>query len=523
MVRLLPVVLALLLCGAAQDVTVTLTDGTTVTGELEGYADGAYLLRIGDATVKLEERRVLDIALATVPAPALPPSAAAEASLSAFERGDYETALRKIGVALEEMEQPKRELSELASRMYLARHLTNLLENRDAARLSDLLRRLPHALPRETRRKLFARLAERYAELLIAAPETSFTVAFAHILTQLADKGEIPKAQRAGIADLFAQLGDRATERNSWSSAATLYRAAVDLDPTRAATLKDRRLAAALGAAGEYLARGENMRARDAALEGLELDPLSVEARRLFDDAEFASMRLEVKMAFGLDAEAILRDFLARSSRAEHRDWARKALERLKTAGDPRDPVVAAQMKKYYPLRPYRFALYRRTGGNVLEKIRVAAFRRTGSVLKVDFKVEKTELGWTSDREYSVEIDQDAIYRVAGKERQPLLRFPLSKGDTWTWRSRSRVYYRKVVSLDETVKVGTPEKPLTFKDCVVIEFTSRVPGNEAAGVLTSRSTYAPGAGLVKLEFLEPEQRKYGLTLIEVGVDEVGVK
>ena len=34
--------------------------------------------------------------------------------------------------------------------------------------------------------------------------------------------------------------------------------------------------------------------------------------------------------------------------------------------------------------------------------------------------------------------------------------------------------------------------------------------------VTSRSAYAPGVGLVKLEFLDPEFRRFGLDLVEHG-------
>jgi hypothetical protein len=49
-----------------------------------------------------------------------------------------------------------------------------------------------------------------------------------------------------------------------------------------------------------------------------------------------------------------------------------------------------------------------------------------------------------------------------------------------------------------------------------VDFTSSIDRDGGPVSLTSRSVYAPGVGLVKLEFLVPEFRKFNLELVDFG-------
>jgi hypothetical protein len=66
--------------------------------------------------------------------------------------------------------------------------------------------------------------------------------------------------------------------------------------------------------------------------------------------------------------------------------------------------------------------------------------------------------------------------------------------------------------MGDTVEVGKR----TFTDCLILEFTSTVDRDGVPMAITSRGTYAPSIGLVRLEFLEPEHRKYSLELVDQG-------
>jgi len=75
-----------------------------------------------------------------------------------------------------------------------------------------------------------------------------------------------------------------------------------------------------------------------------------------------------------------------------------------------------------------------------------------------------------------------------------------------------------VKSLSESISVGREGESRLYNDCLVVDFTSTLDQDGGALTLTSRSTYAPGVGLVKLEFLDAAFRKFNLELVDVGRD-----
>ena len=70
-------------------------------------------------------------------------------------------------------------------------------------------------------------------------------------------------------------------------------------------------------------------------------------------------------------------------------------------------------------------------------------------------------------------------------------------------------------SVGEAVTTGSKADTKTWTDCLVIDFTSTVEREGRPVSISSRSSYAPGTGLVKLEFLDPEFRKFSLELVEI--------
>lgn len=504
----------------AQGVKITLTDGKAVTGQLEGYEQGRYRLKLPNGTVQtIDERRVQDVVLTERPAgppPARAGASAADEARASFERGDFEDALRQVTRALADLEGQRGDLADLAGRISQA-HAERLLEKRDAARLSDALRRLAPSLPAEARRALLTRLAERFADRHHAAPDDAFTAEFAQVLARLADEGTIDEALRGSLAETFVQMGNAARERKSHAAAAVLYRGAIRVDPRRREALKAPLLEGALARARALLERGEGRGAREAAREAAALDPASAEAKMLLADADLAWAKQEAAAAYGAEAAPLLREFLARATRPEHRAWAEKALAEIDAQPSARLPEVAGQMRKYFPVRPGRFLLYRRADGEIRERVRTDAVVREGEVTKVYCTLEEVYRDYSTSKAYLVEIEKDAVFMAAGTEREPLLRFPLREGDSWSWVSRGREFRRAVHASGRTVAVGPEDGRRTFEDCVEIDFTSTVEREGAALSITSRSTYAPGVGLVKLEFLnDPQLRKYNLELAEQG-------
>ncbi|HXX95264.1 MAG TPA: hypothetical protein VEN81_16700, partial [Planctomycetota bacterium] len=206
----------------AQGVRVTLTDGTTVSGTLEGYEQGRYRVRLPNGTTReIQELDVQEIVLTERPAgekPSAQASAAVEAARSAFERGDFEDALRQVGLALTDLDVQRSGLSELVARITQAQ-FDRILEKRDAAQLSDALRRALPVLTPELKRETLSKLAERFSDLHKVSPNEAFTTAFAEALARLADAGTIDQTLRSSLADRFVQMGVAASERKATASA----------------------------------------------------------------------------------------------------------------------------------------------------------------------------------------------------------------------------------------------------------------------------------------------------------------
>ena len=516
--------LSLLLLAApseAQGVKVTLTDGSVVQGTLQGYEQGRYRIRLANGTVReLEEHAVQEIVLTERPAGEKPSANAAsahEAARAAFDRGDYEDALRQIGLALSDLDQQRGGLSELVARIARAQ-FDRLLEKRDAAGLSDALRRALPILTAEMRRETMTQLAERFADFHKAAPDEAFTGAFAEVLARLAEAGTIDAPLRGALADRFSGMGQAAAERKAYATAATLLQGAVRVDPSRQEALKGRLLAALLARAKQLLDAGETRAAAQAAKDALAADPSSAEAKRLAEDAALARLRIEADASEVPEALAMLRAYLAEAPRPEHRAWAEQAIAKLQALPPDRLPGVSAQMRKYFPVKPGRFLVYRRADGEFKERIRTDSVVRDGAVTRVTYALHEIYRDYSTKKAYVLEIEKDAVLLAAGSEREPLLKFPARAGDTWSWQSRGREFRRTVKSVGETATLGRGEDERTYADCLVVEFTSTVDRDGAPVSITSRSAYAPGVGLVKLEFVDPEFRRFNLELLDHGND-----
>jgi tetratricopeptide (TPR) repeat protein len=457
---------------------------------------------------EIEESKVLDIAMTPV---IREPATEAEAR-TAFDRGDFETAFQMISRALKDLEEGRGRIQELGGRVSLA-YIEWLIEKRDALRFSDGLRQIIPSLSAEARRALLTRLAERAMDLQRTSPNDSFTAAFAGILARLADEGTISPEFRGALADLFVQQAQAENDRDRFAAALTLYQGAVRIDPIRRDALKGKQIEAALDLGEQCFAAKDGDGASRAAREALALDPSNAAARTLLQDIEFLAIEREVDADYGgLEATATLRAFLTRNPRADHRIWAEQALARI--SADPHLSAMAVQIRKYFPLKVGRYHLYHRADGEIQERVRTDAIVREGGVVRVYNTLKESYRDYSTTKTYLVEIECDTVTRPTGAERDPLLKFPVHAGASWNWQARHRDFRRTVKSLGETVAAGKK----VYTDCLIIDFTSAVDRGGMAVSITSRSSYAPGVGLVKLEFLDPEFRKYDLELVDSGVE-----
>jgi tetratricopeptide (TPR) repeat protein len=502
---------ALLAHQPGQEVKVTCTDGRVVQGELLGYERDRHLIRVADGTVEeIEESKVRDISLT----PALHEPATEAEARAAFDRGDFETAFQMISRALKDFEEGRGRIQELGGRVSQA-YIEWLIEKRDALRFSNGLRQIIPSLSAEARRALLTRLAERALDLQRTSPNDSFTAAFAGTLARLADEGTISPEFRGALADLFVHQAQTENGRDSFAAALTLYQGAVRIDPSRRDDLKGKQIEAALDLGDQLFAAKDGDGASRAAREALALDPSNAAARTLLEDVEFLAIEREVDADYGgIEATATLRAFLARSQRANHRIWAEQALARISAQTDPHLSAMAIQIRKYFPLKVGRYHLYHRADGEIQERIRTDAIIREGSVTRVYNTLKESYRDYSTTKSYLVEIEGDTVALPTGAEREPLLKFPVRAGASWNWQVRHRDFRRTVKSLGETVTAGKK----IYTDCLIVDFTSAVDRSGMPVSITSRSSYAPGVGLVKLEFLDPEFRKYDLELVDSGVE-----
>jgi tetratricopeptide (TPR) repeat protein len=505
---------ALVLPLHAQIVKVTQTDGKVVQGDLLGYENGKYRLRLNSGDLReIDEARVQDIVLVFPTGDRVPARDAGvlESARAAFERNDLELAMQKISEAVRTLDDDRSQMSELASRIASA-YLERLLDQRDPAKFAEGLRQVLPTLTPAVRKEFFQKMADRLVDLDRSAPDNAFTATLGETLARLIDEGSVSEESRSVLADLFVSRGLKEADRKDFGAALTLFKGAARVDPKRRELLKSRVLETALARARALAEKGDVVAARTMAREAEVADPDNAEAKKILADLDFVAFRQKVDAeGGGPELAQMLRKFLENSPGPEQKEWAERALQRALTTDKP----VSAQLAQYYPVKVGRTLVYRRGDGEFTERLRTDSVTREGDVLRVYHTVVESYREFANTKAYLVEIEKDAVYQpTTGEEREPILRFPAHSGDSWSWTSRRREFKRTVRSVGETVTVGREGAARVYPDCLVVEFTSTVEKDGIPVVMTSRSMYAPGVGMVKLEFLDPEMRKFNLELVE---------
>lgn len=500
----------------AQIVKVTKTDGKVVQGELLGYETGRYRVRLQSGVVEeIDEARVQDIVLVSPSGERAPSrdTGALDSARAAFERNDLDLALQKISEAMRTIDDDRSQVAELTARISAA-YLERLLEQKDATRLAEGLRSVLPTLTPATRRDLLQKMSDRLADLHRTAPESAFTGALGEAVARLADEGSLPEESRAPLAELLLQRAQVEIERKDLGAALSMLRGAWKVDPKRRDALRGRLAEVGLARAKALLEKGDAAGAAAAAKDAAMADPENAEAKKFLEDVEFAAFRQKVDAETGgPELAAQIKKFMERELTTEQRDWAEKALVRANSTERPQ----TTQLGTYFPVRAGRFLVYRRGDGEFSERLRTDSVVREGEVVRVYNTVKENYREYATTKAYLVEIEKDTIYLpTTTTEREPLLKFPVQPGDSWAWQSRGREFRRTVKSLTDSVAVGREGGARVFNDCLVVDFTSTVDRDGSPVSLTSRSIYAPGVGLVKLEFLDPEFRKFNLELVDQG-------
>src|SRR5579859_2946607 len=507
--------LALALPLHAQIVKVTETNGKVIQGDLLGYENGKYRLRLtGGVLEEIDEARVQDIVLVfpTGDRALLRDSGVLEAARAAFQPNDLDLALQKISEAMRTLDDDRSQVAELAARISTA-YLEHLLDLRDPGRFSEGLRQVLPTLTPAVRKEFLQKVADRFVDLDRSAPENAFTAALGDVLARLADEGSISEETRYALADLFIARALRELDRKDFGSALTLLKGAARIDPKRRDVLRTRILEASLARARALAEKGDAAAARAAAQEAVAADPDNAEAKRILEDLDYAAFRQKVETEVGgPELVQLLKKFLEGNPKPEQKEWAERALERASSTGKP----VSGQLAQYFPVKVGRTLVYRRGNGEFTERLKTDSVARDGDILRVYHTVQENYREFATTKAYLVEIEKDCIYLpTTGEEREPMLKFPAQAGDSWSWQSRGREFKRTVKSLGETVTINRSGSSLVYADCLVVDFNSTVDRDGVPISMSSRSFYAPGVGLVKLEFLDPEFHKFNLELVEV--------
>ncbi|MBV8879245.1 MAG: hypothetical protein JO332_04745, partial [Planctomycetaceae bacterium] len=246
---LLAILLALPL--HAQIVKVTQTDGKVIQGDLLGYENGKYRLRLaGGDLQEIDEARVQDVVLLFPTGDRVPArdTGVLAAARAAFERNDLDLALQKISEAVRTLDDDRSQMADLAARISSA-YLEKLLDQRDPSRFTEGLRQVFPSLTPGVRKEFFQKMADRFVDLDRSAPDNQFTAALGDALARLADEGSMAEETRYALAELFVARALKEIDRKEYGNALTLFKGAARVDPKRRDALKGRILETALARA----------------------------------------------------------------------------------------------------------------------------------------------------------------------------------------------------------------------------------------------------------------------------------
>lgn len=554
-------------CFAPQDqgdvVRVSLRGGLEVEGALLSVDSSAYRLRVAGDVRTLDARDVLSVtvlALARPPAPAAgAPPAAMDRIRTLVEKNDYDRAVKEIDELLKLLGGQRSDVEALL-RKSLGRTMDSHLAAQRAADALEAFRRATQWLADVDVADAFARLTAAAEAEAFERPATAFardlTLAVAREVSKNAKLGE---GYRRRALWLVTNLADRQRDLRAFLAEADLIAAAADLFPEARDSTADRRARARLDYAESALTEGRFGDALHETGQVLAASPANIRAREIFDRSRFQQVlasypRLDFEEALSMlraalaenptperagvlrlrEAE-VISERLATASRAEAIDilssylgqdlpadlleWGREEFAKLErpTPGGGQDIEVCVDVSesgphpdvaRYFPFgKGARYAYRRRDGTQIT--VTHDAVVREGSAYKIDYSLEEKSGDDRQRHAFQQFVGPTEVYTETRGHNEVLLRFPAREGDTWTWSIGDATYTRRVTSTKAIDRVDAKE----YADCLQIEFTTTIPTAAQTITVTSRSTYAPGVGLVRMEFVEPAYQKFSLELV----------
>lgn len=460
------ILLALCLSAAGQEVKLQLSDGTIVQGELKGFENGKYRIQINGTIHEYPEGDVLTVTMIDTATPRT-------------DTVDSSDVVRLVK------------------------------DGRDGAKAAQALVQMLARLDADAQRRLLEQVAAQLSGRLGELFAQEFADALGRATT-------LTTEQKTAIAKMLESAGRAAEKDKRAGSAWKLYRAAASLHRATADAVRSARAVQALAYATERIQSGDGANALAALDDLLSIHPDHAEAKRLREEALHLKLQADLQKAAGERRNELLREYLRVAAKSEYRRWAEEQLAKPAEKTTAR-PQMSEELAKYFPVEVGRWWKYRvGTGGDLHQRVKVEAVRADDEGLRVYYTLENIFKNYTSTKSYQLLITSDAISMFSGfgdaQPSFPLLRLPLREGETWEWQSGAQRFVRQISSASRSV---TTDKG-TFENALEVTFTSTLTQEGKETRIVSRSSYAPGVGLVRLSFEHPDYQKYDLTLVDEG-------
>jgi len=204
--------------------------------------------------------------------------------------------------------------------------------------------------------------------------------------------------------------------------------------------------------------------------------------------------------------------------------WAREAL--LSLGGTPPSlpppPAVEVPAANFgspeFPLFQGLWHRYRRLGraNGMEDSVEIESVSAEAGMTHARVRVETALDRWNFlISSYTLDCDGTEISRSSEGRKEVFLRTPAAaETEIWAAQLGDLRLQRRIVSASETVTVPYG----TFHNCVVVEFASSVDVRSDRKSVSSRSVYAPGIGLILLEYADPDFESFGLELVDTNAE-----
>lgn len=473
MTRLLAAGLFVLLAldARAQEIQLTLSDGSIVQGELKGFENGKYRVLVGGTVREYDEADVVTLVL--------------------LERGTDQPPVNPVdGV--------RRQLQ----------------EGKDGTRAASEFVRAFKSLSQNDRRKLL----DAAQQSLEGRLDQAFVVEFADAVAK--DSG-LDSTHRPAVGGTLEAVGRSAERGKKAGTAWRILRAAVRLDSARAESLKTVRVAQAEADLRLRFQGGDYAAAVEAADEVLSLASDHPDAMRIREDS--LRRKLDKELAEKPDARfSLLEEYARTTRRTESRTWAESEMAKVRnTGGAKKSTPLENPLTRYYPVAVGRWWEYRvgdKTGdGEVHQKLKITEVTPDGEGHRVRYTLDHIYRNYTNSRAFQLFVSPNEIQSSSGSDGAkafPLLKAPLETGRSWSRDDAVPRLSREILSMSDSITTAMG----TFSNCLVVRFTSVMPKDQGDLQMVSRSYYAPDVGLVRLVFEDAEFQKFNLDLVKRGQD-----